>query len=254
MNDVRLDGWTDPPVVGIVVPDEGRPGWTDAAFWSALLESWGVPAVTATLSDVTARHWSTLVVAAAVAHQDLDSVDAASIVLAGAGTREPEAFGNAARVVRFDPSADALAQMNTEDVVDAAERAFLEASVTGAVAVWRWPGGKDFALVVDGDVDHPTGVDPECARYVAPAIETARRAGYRAYGIFAAAANVDAEPSSFPGGAEYYNHSYTHPYSHWNARPWEDLDEGEMREELVRSDEAFRWHLGADDHRMFRLP
>ncbi|MGZ4109905.1 MAG: hypothetical protein ACXVP7_09505 [Actinomycetota bacterium] len=254
MNDVRLDGWTDPPVVGIVVPDEGRPGWTDAVFWSALLESWGVPAVTATLSDVTARHWSTLVVAAAIAHQDLDSVDAASIVLAGAGTREPEAFGNAARVVRFDPSADALAQMNTEDVVDAAERAFLEASVTGAVAVWRWPGGKDFALVVDGDVDHPTGVDPECARYVAPAIETARRAGYRAYGIFAAAANVDAEPSSFPGGAEYYNHSYTHPYSHWNARPWEDLDEGEMREELVRSDEAFRRHLGADDHRMFRLP
>jgi hypothetical protein len=110
------------------------------------------------------------------------------------------------------------------------------------------------ALVVDGDVDHPTGVDPECARYVAPAIETASRAGFGAYGIFAAAANVDAEPASFPPGAEYYNHSYSHPYSHWSQEPWEALDEERMRQELIRSNETFRRHLGVDDRGIFRLP
>ena len=79
------------------------------------------------------------------------------------------------------------------------------------MGLWRWPDATAAAIVVDGDVDHPTGVDPECARYVAPALETMRRAGFPAYGIYAAAANVEAEPLSFPGGADYYNHSFSHP-------------------------------------------
>jgi hypothetical protein len=103
-------------------------------------------------------------------------------------------------------------------------------------------------------VDHPTGVEPECARYVAPAIETMRRAGFPAYGIFAAAANVEAEPHSFPPGAEYYNHSFSHPYSHWNPEPWESLSDVEMVEEIVRSDETLEDRLGHGDHGMFRLP
>jgi hypothetical protein len=141
-----------------------------------------------------------------------------------------------------------------ERTVREAEAALLAAARSGLVSLWRWPDDKDFAFVVDGDVDHPTGVDPECARYVAPAIDTARRAGYPAYGIFAAAANVDAEPSSFPPGAEYYNHSYSHPYSYWNPEPWGTLHEARMREELVRSEETFQRHFARGDHRMFRLP
>jgi hypothetical protein len=257
VSDVRLDGWTRAPVVGVVVPGEGRPGWTDAVWWLALLEAWGVPVAVTSPRDVAATRWTTLIVpgcADASVADAVDGLDRADIVVCGSDGPAGEAIGARAGVVRYERSVDALDPSTTEDAVDAAERAFLTAARSGAIAVWRWPDGKDLALVVDGDVDHPTGVDPECARYVAPAIETARRAGYRGYGVFAAAANVDAEPSSFPAGAEYYNHSYTHPYSHWNARPWEDLDEAEMREELVRSDEAFRRHLGADDHRMFRLP
>jgi Polysaccharide deacetylase len=257
VHDVRLDDWRDRPVVGVVVPDEGAPGWTDAAFWSALLEAWGVVARTASIGELARTSWTTLVVPAALdasAADEVAALERADVILCGASGPTADALAGRPGVVRFDVSADALDQSNTEDVVDEAERAFLEAATAGAIALWRWPHGKDVALVVDGDVDHPTGVDPECARYVAAAIETAGRAGYDAYGIFAAAANVDAEPSSFPTGAEYYNHSYTHPYSHWNARPWEDLDEAEMRDELLRSDEAFRRHLGTDDRRMFRLP
>jgi peptidoglycan/xylan/chitin deacetylase (PgdA/CDA1 family) len=257
VTDVRLDGWIDAPVVGVVAPDEGAPGWTDAAFWSAQLEAWGVVGRTTTVRDVARTAWTTLVVPAALDPSVVGAVPAlerAGVLVCGAGGPAADAFAGRPGVVRFDASADALERSTTEDVVDAAERAFLEAATAGVIAVWRWPGGKDVALVVDGDVDHPSGVDPECARYVVPAIETAVRAGYDAYGIFAAAANVAAEPSSFPPGAEYYNHSYTHPYSHWNARPWEDLDESEMRGEIRRSDEAFRRHLGTDDRRIFRLP
>jgi len=251
--DVRLPAWSDAPDVGVVVPTDGSPGWADAAFWFALLEAWGVPVVAVAPSDVTERHWSTLVAPGWIAGE-LPGSDATSIVVAGASGSAADAVGDTAHVVRFEPSADALDHTNTERVVDAAERAFLQASAAGAVALWRWPGAKSFALVVDGDVDHPTGVDPECSRYVAPAIETARRAGFDAYGIFAAAANVDAEPASFPTGAEYYNHSYTHPYSHWNERPWESLDATEMRDEVRRSDEAFGRQLGTNDHKLFRLP
>jgi peptidoglycan/xylan/chitin deacetylase (PgdA/CDA1 family) len=255
---VRLHGWSVAPRVGIVVPEDGRPGWTDAAFWCALLEAWGVPSERASLNGVVPSEWTTLIVPTSVVDEELAGAFAtphgAAILLTGAATADVDRLEGQARVTRFAPSADELDPGTSEATVDAAEEALAEAAPEGLVSMWRWPNGKDVALVVDGDVDHPTGIDPECARYVAPAIETARRAGFEAYGIFAAAANVDAEPASFPAGADYYNHSYTHPYSHWNDDPWDSLDEAQMREELTRSNEAFRRHLGADDHRLFRVP
>ncbi|HEX5949676.1 MAG TPA: hypothetical protein VFZ96_01645 [Actinomycetota bacterium] len=156
--------------------------------------------------------------------------------------------------VRFEPSATRLDQANTEEVVDAMEPVLRAAAPLGLVGIWRWPHAMAAALVVDGDVDHPTGVDPECSRYVAPAIATAAVAGYGAYGIFAAAANVEAEPDSFPPGAEYYNHSFTHPYSHWNPDPWESLDADAMEAEISRAAETYRTELGTDDRGIFRLP
>jgi peptidoglycan/xylan/chitin deacetylase (PgdA/CDA1 family) len=255
---VRLHGWSLAPRVGIVVPEEGRPGWTDAAFWWALLEAWGVPCERASPSGVVSPKWTTLIVPTSVVDEDLAgaiaSPDGAAILLTGAATPDVDGLEGQARVTRFAPSADELEPGTSEATVDAAKKALAAAAPEGLVSIWPWPNGKEVALVVDGDVDHPTGIDPECARYVAPAIETARRAGFEAYGIFAAAANVDAEPASFPAGADYYNHSYTHPYSHWNDDPWDSLDEAQMREELTRSNEAFRRHLGTDDHRLFRLP
>ncbi len=255
---VRLAGWSVAPLVGVVLPDDATPGWADAAFWVALLEAWGVPTEPSSPGDLAPRRWTTVVVPAAAVDGALSAalaaLDDASIVLAGSPSADARRLVNRSRVVVFEPSAEALTPATSENTVEAAEEAILEAATGGLVALWRWPEGKDFALVADGDVDHPTGVDPECARYVAPAIETARRAGYSAYGIFAAAANVDAEPASFPPRAEYYNHSYTHPYSHWNPEPWDALDAAGMRRELVRSDNAFRRHLGGGDHRMFRPP
>lgn len=258
MTEVRLEGWSVVPLIGVVLPEEGAPGWTDGAFWLALLEAWGVPAATVAPADVAARRWTTIVAPAGAVDRALtdalDQLDGAAILLPGVPNDATRPLVQRPNVVAFESSADALTPATSESMVDAAERALAAAAPDGLVSVWRWPDGADFALVVDGDVDHPTGVDPECARYVAPAIETARRARYPAYGIFAAAANVDAEPSSFPRGAEYYNHSYTHPYSHWNPEPWDALDQTRMREELARSDQAFRRHLGTGDHRMFRLP
>jgi hypothetical protein len=154
----------------------------------------------------------------------------------------------------FAVPVDTVDRRATEAVVLLAEALIDHAAPAGLVGLGRWPEGRPAALVVDGDVDHPTGVDPECARYVAPALETARRAGYPAYGIFVAGANVDAEPGSFPPAPGYYNHSYSHPYSHWDPRPWESLSADEMADELRRCGAAFGRHLGCDDERVFRLP
>ena len=258
MRGSRLPGWRAAPCVGIVIPDEGVPGWTDAAFWCALLEAWGVPARRTSTEELRSERWTTLVVPAVIVDarlaDELAALDGTALLLAGPGSEEARRLEVRARVTRFAPSVDRLEPTTCEAVIDAAEQALAQAASDGIVAVWRWPHGKDAALVVDGDVDHPTGVEPECARYVAPAIETARRAGFDAYGIFAAAANVHAEPGSFPPGAEYYNHSYTHPYSYWNEDPWEALDERQMSEELERSNDALRQHLGTDDQGIFRVP
>jgi hypothetical protein len=197
------------------MPPEGSTDWSRGAVWSALLEAWGIPF-------------------------------------------EPVAPGQPIDGFTTTLTAELLPEEHGhddgEDVADTAFSVLEREAVGGLVGLWRWPDAARAALVVDGDVDHPTGVEPECARYVAPAIETARRAGFRRYGIFAAAANVEAEPSSFPSGADYYNHSFSHPYSHWNSGRWESLDEPAMREEIARSDAVFRTRLGTDDHRMFRLP
>jgi peptidoglycan/xylan/chitin deacetylase (PgdA/CDA1 family) len=254
----ELRDWQTAPNAGVIVPEESRRGWTDAAFWCGLLEAWGVPFRRTSPGDAVSQRWTTLIVPASIVDaslaEDMTALEGVSLLLVGAATEAARMLESRPRVTRFTPSADELEPATCETTVDAAERVLAEAAPDGLVSIWRWPHGRDVALIVDGDVDHPTGIEPECARYVAPAIETARRAGFDAYGIFVAAANVDAEPASFPQGAEYYNHSYTHPYSHWNDDPWEALDERRMREELTRSDDAFRRHLGAGDQGIFRLP
>jgi peptidoglycan/xylan/chitin deacetylase (PgdA/CDA1 family) len=200
--------------VGVLLPTEDDPRWARGATWCALLEAWGVAFETVPSDD-------------------------------------PEGLTTFLRPEQL-PSLPTW--RTAEDAADEAFAMLEEASPDGLVALARWPGGARAGFVVDGDVDHPTGVDPECSRYVAPAIETARRARFGAYGIFATASNVEAEPAAFPPGAEYYNHSYTHPYSHWNPAPWESLSDEEMAEELRRSDATFRARFGADDHGIFRLP
>jgi hypothetical protein len=211
----RTLDWPVVPRVGVAMPPEGSADWRRAAAWSALLEAWGIP-----FEPVATD-------------QPLDGITT---------------------LLTTDLLPDEPVARDTEELADAAFTVLEREATGGLVGLWRWPDAKHAALVVDGDVDHPTGVDPECARYVAPAIETARRAGFTWYGIFAVAANVDAEPGSFPAGADYYNHSFSHPYSHWNHDPWESLDEPAMREEITRSDAVFRTCLGSNDHRMFRLP
>jgi peptidoglycan/xylan/chitin deacetylase (PgdA/CDA1 family) len=334
-----LHGWRTLPRVAVLFPEEGAPGWADAAFWWAQLEAWGIPAdlssVGAAVEDLEGR---TTVVAPAAALAPVSAAVLArvhergtSLLLAGqpaaaasgllgltrsdgrtverlrfdepalldrvsaclpspdadgavrldahiagfdlpsgwrtharwvaaTGVDGPAAIGvrhgagDEASMVWFGVPAEALDWRATEAVVAAAEAALEAAAPAGLVGIWRWPNAKAAALVVDGDVDHPTGVDPECSRYVAPALETARRAGFAAYGIFAAAANVEHEPASFPPAVAYYNHSFSHPYSYWDPRPWEALDEVEMEDEIRRSNETFVRRLGRGDEGIFRLP
>jgi len=338
MSGWTLDGWRTSPRVAVLIPEEGAPGWADAAFWWAQLEAWGIPAnllsVGAMVEDLEGR--STVVAPAAalvpasaatlarlhergtslllagqpsaaaagllgLGHRDAGTVerlrfdeslldrvsaclpapDADGAVrldahvagfdlpsgwrtharwVTATGEDGPAAIGirqeagDEASMVWFGVPAEALDWRATETVVAAAEVALEAAAPAGLVGIWRWPSAKAAALVVDGDVDHPTGVDPECSRYVAPALETARRAGFAAYGIFAAAANVEHEPASFPPAAAYYNHSFAHPYSYWDPRPWGALDEAEMEDEIRRSNETFVRRLGRDDEGIFRLP
>ena len=347
MTALALPGWSVAPRLGVVVPPEGSPGWTDTAWWAVLLEAWGYPAErlgrpdeadAATHVDPAAGAargaFTTLVVPAPA----VDEAGAAalarardagtSILLAGlpspaaAGlldfTPGPLVVGGRLRIddedlwiaagacvpapaddgcVVLDPPgpvgslgtgwtvlarwigeapaiafhsvtgaarpatvawfgipAAALDRRATETVALLAEATLDRAAPAGLVGLGRWPDARPATLVVDGDVDHPTGVDPECARYVAPALETAARAGYPAYGIFVAGANVDAEPASFPPAPGYYNHSYGHPFSHWDARRWESLTADEMADEVRRCAAAFERHLGRGDERVFRLP
>lgn len=156
--------------------------------------------------------------------------------------------------VWFGLCADVLDWQSTEAAAALAEMALKAAAHRGLVALARWPQGKPAALVVDGDVDHPTGVDPECSRYVAPAIETASRAGFGAYGIFVAGANLDAEPWSFPPVGRYFNHSQTHPYSHWDQARWKDLGTAAITHQLRAARATFAERLGRSDLGVFRLP
>lgn len=260
----------------------------DAAFWAAQLEAWGIPAehLSPLVPAAGAAGFSTLVVpgpaidAPRAADLQRSRHEGISLLVSGAvapaaarilglpeggpvateeaGLRGPDGIWSTgtdggAALVWFRYSADRLDWRGMEAVVAAAETTLGQAAPDGLVALWRWPEGKTAALVVDGDVDHPTGQHPQCSRYVRPALETARRAGFDAYGIFAAAANVEAEPASFPPAA-YYNHSYSHPYSYWDPRPWEDLEEDEMADQIRRSNDLFAGLFGRGDEGMFRLP
>jgi len=157
-------------------------------------------------------------------------------------------------VVWFGPTIETVDWRAAEAIAGAAEVALSLASPQGLIGIWRWPGGRRAILVVDGDVDHPAGVDPECSRYVAPALETAHRAGYEAYGIFVAGANVARDPAAFPPGPGYHNHSYSHPYSYWNPQPWETLDEASIEAEIRTCAETIATGLGVPDRGIFRLP
>ncbi len=171
---------------------------------------------------------------------------AAVVVRPGAAGQGP--------TVWFGICADILDWQGTEAASVIAEEALLAAAHLGLVAVARWPHGRPAALVVDGDVDHPTGVAPECSRYVAAAIETARRAGFGAYGVFVTGANLDAEPWSFPAQGRYFNHSQTHPYSYWDPARWQDLDAAAIAGQLQAARATFAERLGRGDLGMFRLP
>jgi len=170
------------------------------------------------------------------------------------GTAADVGSGRFTTLLRPEQLPSAPGWTTTEDASDQAFALLEDVAFDGLLALARWPRGARAGFVVDGDVDHPTGVDPECSRYVAPSIETARRAGFPAYGIFATAANVDAEPDAFPAGVDYYNHTFTHPYSHWNPAQWASLSSEEMTEEIRRADATLRHRLGSDDHLIFRLP
>jgi hypothetical protein len=251
MPEMPTRGWSTPPRAAVVVPAEGGPGWSDAAMWCALLDAWGIPADRLSPDRPVPLEITTVVVPAAMP-RPAAAGPRTMILMVGDGDAS---VGDDDSVVRFAGSARDLGGGRAEDIADEAERALASAAPLGLVGVWRWPGGARSAVAVDGDVDHPSGVDPECSRYVAPALETARRAGFDAYGIFVAGANVDFEPGSFPPSAPgYYNHSYGHPYSHWDARPWEELDDGEIAEEIRRCADVFVRRLGRDDEGIFRLP
>jgi len=76
VSEVRLPGWSVAPRLGIVVPPEGAPGWTDAAWWAVQLEAWGYPAERlADPRDASDGSWTTLVAAA----EALDSGRVASL-------------------------------------------------------------------------------------------------------------------------------------------------------------------------------
>jgi hypothetical protein len=249
---LRLDGWMAAPRLGVVVPAYAQAGWADAAFWCAFLEAWGYPFERINPLGVI-EPISTLVVPARTVDATVaDSLAGAPrTILAGAAS--PACSGLPS--VRFPYPATALDRNSIGATVRAARSALAEAAWgTGLVSIWPWPQGKRAALVIDGDVDHPSGVEPSCSRYVAPSVDIARRAGFGSYGIFVAAQNIEAEPGSFPGGVEYYNHSFSHPYSHWNPEPWASLKTDEMRQELVRAGDVYRDLLRVDDRGMFRLP
>jgi hypothetical protein len=126
---------------------------------------------------------------------------------------------------------------------------------SGVASIWYWRDSVRSPLVIDGDVDHPPGVDPECARYVSPAIEALAEVSFDKYGIYVSARNLEEFPACFPASHQhYYNHSYSHPYSYWDEEPWAELGRDEIRHQIQECNEAFLRLLGQDDQGIFRLP
>jgi len=125
----------------------------------------------------------------------------------------------------------------------------------GLASIWYWKDAARSPLVIDGDVDHPPGVEPECTKYVPAAIDTFLEASFDKYGIYVSARNLEEFPSYFPlDHQHYYNHSYSHPYSHWDERSWAALDKDEVTGQIRRCNETFCRLLDRNDQGVFRVP
>lgn len=163
---------------------------------------------------------------------------------------------NEGRVVWFLPrAAEHFSYNNSYVLRELMLRTLFFTLKGGLVSIWYWKDAARSPFVIDGDVDHPPGVDPECTKYVPAAIDILSQASFDKYGIYVGARNLEEFPSYFPlDHQHYYNHSYSHPYSHWDERPWAALDKGEVTEQVRRCNETFCRLLGRDDQGIFRLP
>jgi len=163
---------------------------------------------------------------------------------------------NGGRVVWFLPSvAEHFSYDNSYVLRELMLRTLFCTMKGGLAGIWYWKDAARSPLVIDGDVDHPPGVDPECTKYVPAAIATLLEASFDKYGIYVSARNLEEFPSYFPlDHQHYYNHSYSHPYSHWDERPWAGLDKDEITGQIRRCSETFLRFLGQNDQGIFRLP
>jgi len=161
-----------------------------------------------------------------------------------------------ARVVWFLPSlAEHFSHDNSYVLRELMLRTLFCTMKGGLAGIWYWKDAARSPLVIDGDVDHPPGIDPDCTKYVSAAINAFSEASFDKYGIYVGARNLEEFPSYFPlDHQHYYNHSYSHPYSHWDERPWAALDKDEVTEQIRRCNETFCRLLGQSDQGIFRLP
>ena len=164
--------------------------------------------------------------------------------------------GKGGRVVWYAPSmAQHFSYDNSYVLRELMLRTVLFTLRGGVASIWYWKDAARSPLVIDGDVDHPPGVDPECARYVPPAIDTLAEVSFDKYGIYVGARNLEEFPACFPPShRHYYNHSYSHPYSYWDERSWAGLDRDEVGHQIDKCNETFLGLLGQDDQGIFRLP
>ena len=160
------------------------------------------------------------------------------------------------RVVWFLPSmAQRFSYDNSYQLRELMLRTLFCTLKGGLASIWYWKNAIRSPLVIDGDVDHPPGVDPECAKYVPAAIDTLVQVSFDKYGIYVGARNLEEFPSCFPREhRHYYNHSYSHPYSYWDEQPWAELDKARIRHQIEKCNETFVRLLGRDDQGIFRLP
>lgn len=163
---------------------------------------------------------------------------------------------NGGRVAWFVPSvAEHFSYNNSYVLRELMLRTLFFTLKGGLASIWYWKEAARSPLVIDGDVDHPPGVDPDCTKYVPAAIDTLLEASFDKYGIYVSARNLEEFPSYFPlDHRHYYNHSYSHPYSHWDERPWAEINEAEITRQIRQCNETFVRLLRQDDQGVFRLP
>ena len=195
--------WTREPRVARRLPREGDPSWPRGARWCALLEAWGFPFETTDEHDVPGR-WTT------PAH----ARDAAR-PLEGPG-RDGRPRGRAAFAV-------------------------LEAHAgAGLIGLCRWPARED-----RGPRRRRRRRPPDGRR---PRVRAVRGAGHRddaprrvrrRTGSSPPVRTSTPSPGRSPPGAEYYNHSFSHPYSYWEPARVGDAH----RRRDGGGDRALRRHL-----------